>query len=329
MPAVLGVEGGGSHTHAVVVDTSGRLLGAAGSRDPSNWEDVGIEAAGGAIKSCVRFALSSAGVAPGDVVSSVFALAGVDFPIDELRLSGVPEALGLAGPVRIVNDAFAALRAGASSPFGVVAVAGTGSVVAGRNPAGDEFRTLGLGPMFGDSGSASEVSEAAVNAVAEAHVGRSPTTELTARLCEVSGSASVVDFLEGAARGRIDSAGFAPIVVRTAAEGDVVARGILRRAGETLGGTMVHVVRSLGMEGVEFELVLAGWLFRSGSQDLVEGVVETVTAVAGLAAPMFLLDPPVVGAALLAMEDAGAAPASDERIALSREVATSLGLSPG
>src|ERR671930_2022702 len=123
MPAVLGVEGGGSHTHAVVAELDGRLLGAAGSRDPSNWEDVGIEAAGAAIKACVRFSLSSSGVAPGEVASSVFALAGVDFPIDELRLSGIPEALGLQPPGRIVNDAFAALRAGASNPFGVVVVA--------------------------------------------------------------------------------------------------------------------------------------------------------------------------------------------------------------
>src|SRR5919197_1833339 len=103
MAVVLGVEGGGSHTHAVVADLDGRLLGTGASRDASNWEDVGIEAAAAAIKSCVRAALSSAAVAPGDVAASVFARAGVDFPIDELRLSGIPEALGLGERPRIVN----------------------------------------------------------------------------------------------------------------------------------------------------------------------------------------------------------------------------------
>src|ERR1043165_631909 len=107
MSAGLGVEGGGSHAHEVVVAPSGELLGTGANRDPSNWEDVGIEAAGASIKSCVRAALSSAGTGPNDIDASVFALAGVDFPIDEMRLSGVPEALGL-GPCQLMNDAFAA-----------------------------------------------------------------------------------------------------------------------------------------------------------------------------------------------------------------------------
>ena len=47
-----------------------------------------------------------------DVEASVFALAGVDFPVDERRLAGIPEAIGLGGRCRIVNDSFAALRAG-------------------------------------------------------------------------------------------------------------------------------------------------------------------------------------------------------------------------
>src|SRR5205823_2825674 len=130
---------------------------AGANNDCGNWEDVGIEAAAAALRSCAREALDAAGVAAESVDGSVFTLAGVDFPIDEGRLSGIPLALGLAEPTRIMNDAFAALRAGTDQPHGVVVVAGTGSVVAGRNERGREFRTLGLGPTFGDVGSASEV----------------------------------------------------------------------------------------------------------------------------------------------------------------------------
>jgi N-acetylglucosamine kinase-like BadF-type ATPase len=81
MALVLGVEGGGSHTHAVVADTERGVLGAAGSMDPSNWEDVGFEAASAAIRACVREVLGDAGCAPADIAASVFGLAGVDFPI--------------------------------------------------------------------------------------------------------------------------------------------------------------------------------------------------------------------------------------------------------
>jgi N-acetylglucosamine kinase-like BadF-type ATPase len=172
MGPVLGVEGGGSHCHAVLADTSGQVLGIGANQDPANWDDVGIEAAAGAIRSCVTEALNAAGLTPGDVGASVFALAGVDFPMDEQLLAGIPSAIGITGPCRIANDAFASLRAGTDHHQGVVVVAGTGSVVAGRNASGEEFRTLGMGPLLGDTGSASEVSEAAVTAVAGAYTGR-------------------------------------------------------------------------------------------------------------------------------------------------------------
>jgi N-acetylglucosamine kinase-like BadF-type ATPase len=305
MTVVLGVEAGGSHCHAVLVGPDGVVLGAGANRDSGNWEDVGIGAAAGALRSCVREAFAAANLGPERIAASVFALAGIDFPIDEGRLAGVPAAIGLDGEVRLVNDAFAALRAGTARAFGVVVAAGTGSVVAGRNERGETARTLGLGPTFGDTGSASEVSEAGVTAVAHAHIGRGPDTVLSGMLCDEAGAASVEDFLEGAARGRIDAACFAPLVVEAAAAGDAAAVGVLARAGEALGETAAHVIRTLGMEGSEFDLVLAGGLLRSGSDALRTALEQTVARTAPGAAPVVLDAPPVVGSGLLALEAAG------------------------
>ena len=64
MASVLGMEGGGDHSHAIVADASGEVLGIGVNDDPSNWGDVGIEAAAGAIRSCVREALAGAGLPP-------------------------------------------------------------------------------------------------------------------------------------------------------------------------------------------------------------------------------------------------------------------------
>ena len=44
MTIVLGVDGGGSKTHAVIVDEQGQLLGFA-TNGPSNWETVGLRGA--------------------------------------------------------------------------------------------------------------------------------------------------------------------------------------------------------------------------------------------------------------------------------------------
>jgi N-acetylglucosamine kinase-like BadF-type ATPase len=308
MAVVLGVEAGGSHCHALVAAADGTVVGCGANRDSGNWEDVGIAAASGALRSCVREAFDRAGVESHAAGAAVFALAGVDFAIDEGRLGGIPAGMGLEAPTRLMNDSFASLRAGTDQAFGVVVAAGTGSIVAGRNERQEEARSLGLGPIFGDTGSASEVSEGGVAAVAAAYIGRSPATRLTELLCARSGSGSVEEFLEGAARRRIDPSTFAPQVVEAADAGDEAARSVLARAGTSLGETAVHIVRTLDMEGSAFDLVLAGGLLRTGNRALLDALEATVLAVAPRAAPVILDAPPVVGSALLALELAGFAP---------------------
>jgi N-acetylglucosamine kinase-like BadF-type ATPase len=325
---VLGVEGDGAHTHAVVTDASGTMLGLGANDDPSDWDDVGIAAAAAALRSCVREALDAGGVIPGDVRASVFALAGVDFPVDEQRLAGIPEAMGISGRCRIENDAFAALRAGTDERFGVVVIAGNGSVVAGRNPQGDEFRSLGLGTVYGDFGSETDVSQAAVSAVAAAFTGRGPRTVLTERLCGFAGVGSVVEFLDGTARDRIDITSFGPLVIAAAEEGDAVAGGLLALAGSELGGTAAHVVRTLGMQDVEFDLVLARSMFATDSSLLTEALEGCIRPVAPHARPKRLEAPPVIGSALLAVELAGEVPTPTARATLARDVGSALGLSP-
>ncbi len=245
MDIVLGVEGDGEHSNAILADTAGTLLGVGANDDSSDWDQNGIAAAASALRSCVTEALNAAELTTSDVEASVFALAGVDFPVDERRLAGIPEAIGLRGRCRIVNDSFAALRAGTDLPYGVVIIAGTGSVIAGRNRKGVEYRSLGLGPEFGDYGSESDISEDALRAVADAFTGRGPQTELTRLLCEATGSLTVVDLLDGTARDRIDSTRFAPLVMQAAAAGDPVSRSLLAHAGSMLGATAVHIVRTL------------------------------------------------------------------------------------
>jgi N-acetylglucosamine kinase-like BadF-type ATPase len=322
---VLGFEGGGSHGHAIVADHTGAVLGIGTIEDSTNWEDVGIEAAGAATKACVRWALQAAGLLPEAILASVFSLAGVDFPLDADLLEGIPVAMGLRGSLRILNDAYASLRAGTDRPYGVVVSAGTGAIAAGRNPDGAEYRTLGQGPLFGDSGSASEVSEAGVSAVAAAYTGRGSPTILSERLATAAGVGSVAEFLEGAARGRIDPVLFAPIVIGAAGEGDEVAVGILAAAGESLGDSAVHVIRKLSMETTEFDLVLAGGLFRGAGSFLVDPLRDVVRPIAPKATAVVLREPPVIGSVLLAIELAEVAPSAETRQRISESAMGAIG----
>lgn len=304
MTLVLGVDGGGTKTHALVVSETGDILGS-GTSGPSNWEDVGLEAAGAALRSAVHEAFGQAEVGGPGIAASVFGLAGLDWEADRIRLSAVPDALDIGGPSEVLNDSFVALRAGTNDPWGVVVIAGSGSVAAGRNRAGEVFRTLGMGPLYGDFGSASDISEEGVRAVAEAYTGKGPSTALSEVMREASGASSIDKLLEDLGRGRLDGTVFAPLVVRTAEQGDVVARSILESAGRSLGENAALVIRKLGMEDEGFELVLSGGLFRAATRILRSAVEEVVRGVAPGARPVRLEAPPVVGAGLLALELAG------------------------
>ncbi len=99
MSAVLGVDGGGRKTHAVVVDPSGQLLGV-GMAGGSNWEIVGMEPAIAAIATATDRGLGGAGLGRGDVLAAVFGLAGTDWPADERQLDDELGTLGLSGERR-------------------------------------------------------------------------------------------------------------------------------------------------------------------------------------------------------------------------------------
>jgi N-acetylglucosamine kinase-like BadF-type ATPase len=306
MAVVLGVDGGGTKTHAIVADDSGHVLGGAVD-GPSNWEVVGLGGAGAALRVTVVEALGAAGLGSDAVEASVFGLAGLE------------------GPREIVNDSFVAMRAGLSRSWGVVVIAGTGSVAAGRNPQGEVFRTLGLGTLYGDFGSANDVSVEAVRAVAAAYTGRGPATTLTERMCRHLDVSSAAEVLERVSRrehgGRVEDEveESAPVVIAAANGGDLVARDILERAGSALGDTAALVAKTLGMTDLPFEIVLSGGLITGATRFVSDPLEVAVGKAAPKARFVHLEVPPAVGSALMAMELLGLEPQEEVRRRLGAE----------
>lgn len=274
-------------------------------RGPSNWEEIGLPRAADTLDRVVTEALDAAGVARDELSASAFGLAGVDWDSDQDRIGNVLTRMRLSGPRLITNDSFVALRAGLTGPAGVVVVAGTGTVVAGRDAGGTTFRTWGLGPYFGDFGAGSDISEKALQAVAEAYLGKGPETALAQVLCEHERVGTVPELLEKVSREQEDLPYIAHELLDVAEAGDEVARSIVEHAGRELGANANLVAGRLGFAGSEYELVLAGGLFRSGTRSLVDPLRAVVRTVSPDVQLIRLIKPPVVGAVLLAFELAG------------------------
>jgi len=279
-PLILGLDGGGSKTLALLADATGRVLGR-GTSGSSNYQNIGAEAAWAALDGAIAAAFADtctctkpqvqcrcAGRSPGPLAAVCLGLAGVDRPEDRTLFEGwAAERFGGA-PVVIANDAELVLAAGTPDDWGVAVISGTGSIVFGRHPSGKMARAGGWGHILGDEGSGYAIGIAALRAVMCAFDGRGPQTALTAAVLAHWGLSAPPDLVGRVYRedvGATDIAGLARLVDAAAGAGDAVARGILHAAGRDLAITVAAVVRRLGLPAPT-PCALAGGVVVHGSQ---------------------------------------------------------------
>ncbi len=303
MRHVLGVDAGASKTFALVAEETGGILGF-GRAGPGNHQTVGLENAVRAIHNACIKALLQADV-QGPVEVGVFGLAGADLPEDFSLLTGAMERLALAKTVRVENDSMVALRAGTSRSWGVVVICGTGFNAAGVAPDGRTFRFPGLGWISGDWGGGWDIAQEVVRAVVRAWDGRGSPTLLTSLVLDFFGLNNVealVSVLYHRSIPEEKLLELVPLIFAAAWQGDAVAQNILIRLGKEVGVAAGTVIKKLGLEKTDVEVILAGGVFKGKGSLLLDTVVQTVHRVAPRARVVLPKYAPVVGAVLLALE---------------------------
>lgn len=311
----LGVDTGGTKTHALLADETGQALGF-GQGGAGNWQTVGYEGQREVLQDVTHQALKMAGVTEGEVRAAGFGMAGYDWPAQLEPHRESVRALGLTCPCEIVNDAVVGLLAGAEAGWGVVLIAGTGNNCRGRDPQGREGRITGEGPRFGEFGGGIEMVMKAVHAAAYEWTRRGPKTLLSKMFIELVGARDLGDLIEGIDLGRYQpDAAWALAIFQAAYSGDPAAREVVEWSGRELGESACAVIRQLGIEAREFEVVMAGSLFMGG--DLyIAPLRETILKTAPAARLVRLEAPPVVGGVLLAMEQVLGTEAASRRARL-------------
>ena len=299
----LGVDIGGTKSHALIANERGRALGF-GRGGPGNWEDVGWEGTRAVLDDIMAQATAQAGIERDDISAAGLGLAGYDWPEDDPPYQAIiHELLRPDLSLALVNDALIGLWAGSDAGWGLVVAAGTSCNCYGRNTRGEVGRGVGSS-YFGEYAGAEELVWWAVQAVAHAWARRGPDTRLSEALVAAASARDVSDLLAGLMRGRYSlSAGNAPLVFDVAAEGDPVALDLVRRAGHELGKLALGVSRQIGLTTLAFDVVLSGSFFK-GSPLIQESMAETIRSAAPEARLVRLTAPPVVGAVLLGIEQA-------------------------
>jgi N-acetylglucosamine kinase-like BadF-type ATPase len=299
---VLGIDAGGTKTVCLLADERGVIV-AEGRGPGANLHAAGELKVEKVLHQVMEDALEGRDVMPAAICLGI---AGVDREDEAKTMRAIMRRISHYARVLVVNDALIALVAGAQDAPGIVIIAGTGSIVYGRNAGGEAARAGGWGHMIGDEGSGYWVGREALAAVMRAADGRGPETRLTADVLRHFGIADVSRLpriVYDRDVPRMSVAALGPIVERSVRAGDAVATRILERAAEELVLASRSVATALEMRGDAFTFFLAGGVFRVVpwlAEDLPRRLVEVAPR-----CQVQLLDvEPAVGAVWLALAEA-------------------------
>src|SRR5438132_14014920 len=171
---VLGIDAGGTKTMCLLADQRGQIV-SEGRGAGANLQSSGELAVEKVLHEVMETAIGDRAITPAAICLGI---AGVDREDEARTVRAIMRRIGYKSRVLVVNDALIALVAGAQDAPGIVIIAGTGSIVYGRNAAGEAARAGGWGHMIGDEGSGYWIGREALAAVMRAADGRGPATQL-------------------------------------------------------------------------------------------------------------------------------------------------------
>ncbi len=309
---ILAADVGNSKTDVVLVGADGSVLGV--RRGPTaSHQRIGFRAGARRLAELGR----AVGGGAGSAALAVICAAGADMPDQVRRVRSSYARAGLAQRVVVRNDTDAILRAGSREGWGIALVCGAGVNCLGIAPDGRSYRLPAMGPISGDWGGGSAVGLAGLAAAIRGRDGRGPRTLLERTLPPLLGARRPVDIALGIEARRIDHErirDLAPAVFEAARDGDAEARKIVDHLADELATMAVAAIRRLRLVRTPTPVVLGGAVFSADDPAFLQRFRDKLAAAAPRATVHRLEAPPVLGAALLALDEIGAPAAAQERL---------------
>jgi N-acetylglucosamine kinase-like BadF-type ATPase len=321
---LIAVDGGNSKTDLALVDADGAVL--AYVRGPlGSPHHIGLTGSVSLLQDLLLDACRQAGigVASSRPLVAQLMLAGLDFPDEERRLHDAVAGLGWADRIRVANDTFAVLRAGTDAGWGIAVTCGTGINCVGIGPDGRHARFPSLGAITGDWGGGFDLGVAALGAAARSQDGRGPATSLERLVPAHFGLDTPVDVAEAIHTGALHERRLSELarLVFGEAERDELAAGLIGRLAAEVADFVRATVDRLELDDLVPEVLLGGGLMQASDGRLVRATTDRLTAIGLEVVVRAVSSPPIVGAALLALDEVAADPIAHERVRRGLELA--------
>lgn len=301
MSLFLGVDGGQTHSIAVLADDKGQVLGVGHAGACNHFDEPGgPERFRAALHQAILGSFGDAGCSLQNLAAACLGLTGAWD-----HAPGVVRALLPVERLISVEDTVTAQAGAFAAGPGIVVIGGTGAVAYGKDETGNVARAGGWGYVMGDEGSGYDIGRQALRAAAQAYDGRGPATSLLDHIPPHFGLPNLEAVQEALYAGRLsrtDVATLAPIAGQAAVAGDSVANQIFDEAAASLAQTAIAVARRLSWLTPTISPV--GGVFKA------EGIIlSPFTRYLTEALPQATVQPPryspVLGALLLALQAGG------------------------
>lgn len=299
---VIGVDGGGSKTTAVLATLEGKIIKRA-EVGSSQIRNIGLKK----VVDNLVLVLEKVSLKNKEVLSVFMGLPAMEEEFKSNKEKIKKELLKrkkifsiLKGKLTIVSDQLVGFRSGTDNKKGIVLVAGSGCAILGLRKE-KEARADGWG-YLSEMGSSFRIGQKALQEVFKGVDGRSSKTIITNLIfkeLKVKNKESLINLIYSNNPTDIIPL-FSASVDMAARKNDKVAKKILQEVADDLVCSAVAVIRKLNFKNEDFPVVLIGSVF--SSKIILDRVKKGIKKTAFKAKFIRPKEEPVVGAVKLALE---------------------------
>ena len=258
---VLGIDGGGSRTRALLCDAHGQIIGQglSGGTNPRTCSTAELKAH---LQEAIEQTTRS--IDYSKIIAAHFGLAGTGDPETRAKVKTITkELLNVQTTCTIGHDLEVALVGGLGNKTGIVLVAGTGSACYGRTCDGRSAKCGDWGDLVDDVGSGSWIGLRGLQACVSQTDGRlteSPLKQAVMGFLKIDHMNTFKARIHDSGLSRSERARLAPIILDLASAGDAVSISIVGEGVDALSNCVFSTSRQLDIEVPS--VLLAGGLLR-------------------------------------------------------------------
>lgn len=241
MKYYIGLDGGGTKTKCVIADENLNIINEAVS-GPSNFLMIGNETVSQTLYELITNSLSESKIYYEQIAGIVLGTTGAGRRSDAEMLENFFKNFLLQKKInlnfRVESDARIALEGAFSGKTGSILIAGTGSIMFGKDVNGNIHRVGGFGRFIGDEGSGYTIGRLGLQAVAKSFDGRTKRTLLSELLKEKFGIVDPSNLITEVYKNNFDIASVAPLVIKAAELKDKICTEIIN---EQIDELILHI----------------------------------------------------------------------------------------